>query len=473
MKRSVVVVVLLLLALVLPVACAAPGSDELTSMLAAYDDHAVQVSVLVVDLDTGERVFAREPQRLCRPASTMKLLPTSAICRLVPGGSITTRLVASGMPEGEVTLVGNGDPMLSAQDVRELAAELKAKGLVKATGSVRCADPLLHTRRFGLGWMWDDEPEPFLPVLSGATIDGGCVTVQAKNGEDGLEVKLLPVAGPLKLRVSGGGDRLSVGRGRYRNAEVVRVVGGVIEDHVMERRVTVPDPALYTAHVVGEALQRFGMGGAPDGYEVVLPSTVGRHALEAKLDRSIADVVVNTNKVSDNLGAEMLLRWVGAHSPVRRMGIPPHPSKEFASDCQGYGRQRLRTELKRLGFGDSDYRIADGSGVSHYNLVSAELLVSVLADMHKAGGPSYELFRRSLPIAGVDGTLASRMKDTLAKGRVFAKTGTISAVSNLAGYVETKSGRNLAFAIMCQNFVGFSSPWRYLQDDICAVLAEL
>ena len=114
-----------------------------------------------------------------------------------------------------------------------------------------------------------------------------------------------------------------------------------------------------------------------------------------------------------------------------------------------------------------------GSGVSHYNLLSAELLVRVLADMHKTGGASYELLRRSLPIGGVDGTLKSRMKGTAAEGRVFAKTGTVSAVSNLAGYVDTKSGRRLAFAIMCQNFVGSARPWRELQDRICAELAEL
>ena len=118
-------------------------------------------------------------------------------------------------------------------------------------------------------------------------------------------------------------------------------------------------------------------------------------------------------------------------------------------------------------------RVADGSGVSHYNLVSAELLVELLVDMHARGGRGYDLFRSSLPVAGVDGTLAGRMKGSAAEGRVLAKTGTISAVSNLAGYVDTRSGRRLAFALLCQNFVGSARPWRQLQDELCAMLAEL
>jgi D-alanyl-D-alanine carboxypeptidase/D-alanyl-D-alanine-endopeptidase (penicillin-binding protein 4) len=149
-----------------------------------------------------------------------------------------------------------------------------------------------------------------------------------------------------------------------------------------------------------------------------------------------------------------------------------HPV-ELGVESETIGRMTVQADLEALGVGDAAVRVADGSGVSHYNLVSADLLVRLLVDMHERGGRGYELFRRSLPVAGVDGTLANRMKGTAAERRVFAKTGTISAVSNLAGYVDTRSGRRLAFAILCQNFVGSAKPWRALQDRVCAALAEL
>src|SRR5690606_7946245 len=118
------------------------------------------------------------------------------------------------------------------------------------------------------------------------------------------------------------------------------------------------------------------------------------------------------------------------------------------------GLETLREDVRQLGLDPDVYRLSDGSGMSHYTLVSAELLVATLVDMHRNGGPGLEVFERSLPIAGVDGTLASRMRGTPAEGRVRAKTGTISGVSGLAGYVTTASGRRLAFAILVQNFVG-------------------
>ena len=99
--------------------------------------------------------------------------------------------------------------------------------------------------------------------------------------------------------------------------------------------------------------------------------------------------------------------------------------------------------------------------------------LEALEDMHRSGGRGFEIFESSLPVAGVDGTLARRMRGTAAEGRVHAKTGTISGVSNLAGYVTTTSGRHLAFAIMVQNYVGSSAPWRELQDSFCVQLAEL
>ncbi|MCK5941514.1 MAG: D-alanyl-D-alanine carboxypeptidase/D-alanyl-D-alanine-endopeptidase [Planctomycetes bacterium] len=450
------------LLLLLLSACATTGGSALGELLAPHDEHPVEVHVLVVDLDTGETVFAREAERLCRPASTMKLLTTSSTCRRELDRRFVTQVICDGAPEGSVTLIGGGDPFLTTADVRRMAATIAAQGVRRIRGPIRVMDPLRDAPRWGEGWMWDDEPSVFQPLLAGMTVDRGCVTVEVAAAEGGLEAKLLPVAGELLLRVDPGGERLRVSRGRYRDEHVVRVSGAVEGPEPEQRRISVPDPARFAGHVLVDALRRAGVACGGD-VEVVAHREVPS-GIVASCRRSLADVVVETDKVSDNLGAELLLRHLAAVDEANPTAL--------GAGAETVGRMVVEGDLEQLGVASGGCRVADGSGVSHYNLVSADLLVRLLVDMHEFGGEGYELFRRSLPIAGVDGTLRYRMKGTAAEGRVFAKTGTISAVSNLAGYIETRSGRHLAFAVLCQNFVGPAGPWRDLQDRICALLAD-
>jgi len=445
--------------------CASAPPAALARALAEFDEHPVQVCALVVDLDTGEVVLSREAQRLCRPASTMKLLTTSAICRRDVDRAFRTRVVCDGEATGQITLVGDGDPFLSTADLRRMASTLAAQGVEEVLGPVVVVDPLRDAPRWGEGWMWDDEPSTFQPLFSGAVVDRGCVTVAIQGSGDELQAALRPVQGELELEVADAGLGLRVTRGRYQRARFVRVSGGRSDGAAATRRLSVPDPARYAGHVLVDALRRAGIKvDVGSGVRVVGPREVAA-GVEAWCERPLAEVVVETNKVSDNLGAELLLRDLAS--------VAGEQAVELGVESETVGRMTVQADLEALGTEARAVRVADGSGVSHYNLVSAELLVELLVDMHARGGRGYDLFRSSLPVAGVDGTLAGRMKGSAAEGRVFAKTGTISAVSNLAGYVDTRSGRRLAFALLCQNFVGSARPWRQLQDELCAMLAEL
>ncbi|MEC8252277.1 MAG: D-alanyl-D-alanine carboxypeptidase/D-alanyl-D-alanine-endopeptidase [Planctomycetota bacterium] len=451
--------------LVLLAGCAAAPSASLAPLLWTPSSERARVSAMVVDLDTGEVLVAREAHKLCRPASTMKLLTSASICRRALGRAFRTRVVCDGPRRGRVTLVGDGDPHLSTADVRRLAVRLAEQGVTAVEGPLRVVDPLRDAPRWGEGWMWDDEPAVFQPILSGATVDRGCVTVSLRGGERELEVTLQPVQGALEVRLGGLDGALRVTRGRYRHADVVRVSGRLPRGAAAERRLSAPDPARYTGYVLADALRRAGVAVPDDvGVEVLGPREVPA-GVEAWCERPLSKVVTETNKVSDNLGAELLLRDLARVSDLHTV--------ELGVESETIGRMTVRADLDELGVDEGGARIADGSGVSHYNLISAELLVTLLVDMHARGGAGFELFRSSLPVAGVDGTLSGRMQGTPAAGRVFAKTGTISGVSNLAGYVDTRSGRRLAFAILCHDFVGSPAPWRALQDRFCSAMAAL
>ena len=136
------------------------------------------------------------------------------------------------------------------------------------------------------------------------------------------------------------------------------------------------------------------------------------------------------------------------------------------------GIKMIDSLITLAGFDPSDYRIVDGSGVSHYNLISAELILGVLKYLYYEKPQLFKLFYDSLPIAGSDGTLENRMTDTPAQNNLRAKTGTISGVSCLSGYIKARNGHNIAFSVMVQNYVTKAKVARVFIDEICDLLAR-
>ena len=169
-------------------------------------------------------------------------------------------------------------------------------------------------------------------------------------------------------------------------------------------------------------------------------------------------MVIFQNKVSDNLSAENSLKTLSAEV-LGRAGSTQH------------GVSLVKQTLAAFGIDSASFRMVDGSGVSHYDLVTSDLSVKLLQGMWR-NKDLFDLYYASLPIAGVDGTLSSRMRKTAAHTNLHAKTGTISGVTTLAGYVTTADGELLAFSMMMQNFIGSSEPFRRAQDAIGALMAN-
>lgn len=214
-----------------------------------------------------------------------------------------------------MTLIGGGDAFLSSDELRGLVRELVQQGLRRVRGAaVTVVDPLHAGDRFGEGWMWDDEPGAFMPPVSAAAVDGGCVTVEVRAAADGgMAARLLPVAGPFALDAAASDGPLRVTRGVYTDRERVTVRGHVDGQRAVRRRLSAPDPARYTASVLAGLLAEEGLlAGEPVCTVVASAPVFAAGAPRAVLHRPIADVVARTNKPSDNLGAELLLRRLGA-----------------------------------------------------------------------------------------------------------------------------------------------------------------
>lgn len=172
---------------------------------------------------------------------------------------------------------------------------------------------------------------------------------------------------------------------------------------------------------------------------------------------SIDQILVEMMKSSDNLYAESLFYQVAA---AAAKGKHPARAKDAAEEIDALYR--------KIGFKPSDYRVADGSGLSLYNYQSAELQAGLLRYAYHNTN-IFEHLYPSLPVAGIDGTLKKRMTNTCSRGNVHAKTGTVSGVSSLSGYLTAANGNMLCFAIMNQGVLS-SSPAKRFQDRVCNIL---
>lgn len=172
---------------------------------------------------------------------------------------------------------------------------------------------------------------------------------------------------------------------------------------------------------------------------------------------TIDQVLMPMMKESDNLCAEALFYQLGASTGA-------HPAT--ARDA----RTVVRRLVEKVGLRPSDYRIADGSGLSLYNYVTAELEVMLLRYAYQNTNIYMHLLP-SLPVAGEDGTLRRRMRGTFTSGNVKAKTGSVTAISSLAGYCTAANGHVLCFAIINQG-IRRGSEGRAFQDRVCEALCR-
>jgi D-alanyl-D-alanine carboxypeptidase/D-alanyl-D-alanine-endopeptidase (penicillin-binding protein 4) len=445
--------------------------QAITALLLRLGPHAI-TAVRVVSLDRGEVLYERNADLSLNPASNMKLLTSAtALAKLGPEYRFTTRVLASARPDadgtvaGDLALQGGGDPVLETEGLQKLADGVKAAGIRKVTGSLKVDDYRFDTERLGAGWNWDDEPFSYSAQISALAVNRNVLHVDVSPGGapgDPPVVRVRPLEGYARVVVDaatgerGSGTEIRIGRERARNE--IRVSGSIAVDAapLKAREVTMEEPELLAGALFLKLLSERGVqvgssvARAPASRDAVLVAALQSPPLKG--------IVALENKPSDNLIAETLLKELG------------YACKK--SGTAESGGQVVEGWLKELGIDTGGLRVSDGSGLGRRNLVTARLMSDLLAKADRQ--PWREAFINSLPVAGVDGTLRSRMKDSLAERNVRAKTGTISRVSALSGYVTTAGGERLAFSILLNNFPGPTSGSdgaKRVEDGIAVALA--
>ena len=442
------------------------------------------VGLKVVRVRDGRVLYERNSRKFFHPASNMKLfVAAAALIYLGPDYRFVTRVATdsgaavSDTLHGNIYLIGSGNPDFSFGDLAYLVESLYAAGIRYVAGDIICDDSYLDDIRYGNGWMWDEGSSDLYAPIGALTVQDNSVDVYVapeKEADLPARVWLVPATDYVKLinqtvTIAGAKtnglaedslpsyEPLEVER-RWRTGEnIIDVTGTVpIGSPIQVTGVNIVDPTRYFGTLFWELCRRMGIEIAGE----VKTGAAPEHArlLARHVSPPLSTIITNMNKPSDNLSAELLLKVIGAET----MGPPGTADK---------GIFVIKKMLAGWGADTSHVQFADGSGVSRYNLVTPDLLVRLLVQVYRDFTIRSE-FIASLPIGGLDGTLARRMKQTAAMGVVHAKTGSLNGVSTLSGYTLAYDGEVLAFSIMMSHFVEPARRYRQLQDQICDVLTR-
>jgi D-alanyl-D-alanine carboxypeptidase/D-alanyl-D-alanine-endopeptidase (penicillin-binding protein 4) len=412
--------------------------------------------VVVHSLDRNDRIFELNSHSLLVPASILKRLTVATAVDAVGWDYRFTTTIgvtgtrSDGVLHGDVVVDGDGDPSLGGRggdDLAVLVNAITAAGIGRVDGRIIGADDRLEDARPALAWAWDDLGYPSGSLFGALNYAENRMTVTvspgATAGQPGvLGVDPLAAGRPLINRTV----TTAVGGNQFvwpeqRPGETGLTIAGTVAPGRAPARLTISsgNPTVWFAAALRNRLIAAGVpvaGPAVDGDDIEPwgpPTSISTYR-----SPTLAQIAVPMLKDSINLYAESVMRLNSAPSA--------HP-KTNDTALEGF-----RGRMSGWGISADAYQVIDGSGLSRRDAVAPEVFLAVLQRMYDPSGTSP--WMQALPLAGIDGSLDNRMKGTAADHNVRAKTGTMSNIRSLAGYVTTADGEHLAFVIMVNGFEG-------------------
>lgn len=474
---------------------------QVFEILKDFNEKKSNYGLAIYSLDKKEFYLKHNVESYFIPASLTKLVTTfAALNKLGKDYQIKTFVYANGsikngVLEGNLYIYGTGDPLFSNSDLDLIVEDVKRFGIQRINGSIY-SDPSFfdgQTDRFIYSGDFDvvQKTQPITSIAFQKNIIKIIVSAGSIYGR-GVDVQIIPSTEAIKV---------------YNNAKVTRSLGEKIKEKynntiliggggvIAQRRIPQTKPeATKKAFKVSSEIDNNGnqviwvTGNLPSGtsktYEFFIenPPIAVAGALKRRLEnagisitgsfgvaqvpseksqiisityRNINDVLKEMNKESDNYLAETVFKIIG--SIDRKM---TSNSKEAT--------RYIFTLLDSLKIPCAECKMFDGSGLSRRNRFSPEAILQILIYLKQ--GPNPQFIDTMLSIAGYDGTLKLRMVGTFAQGRVFAKTGTHSNASGLAGFVQTRDNERIAFVFMYNGEKAFQ--FKKIEDNLCILLSE-
>ena len=444
--------------------------DQLTESIdqIIYEElpEGTDIALMVYDLTNDSTLYAYREKVMCRPASVQKVITSvTALSSLGADYKFRTALRTQGsvkdsVLDGNLYLVGGLDPALNEHELRSMVSDLKKAGVKKINGTLYADVSMMDSTWWASGWCWDDAPASFQPYISPLMVHQGFVGIEVKPTSKGQApvVNIYPSNTYVKVVNKAVTQDKSLGpititRDWMHNDNTIVVEGNCTRRQSTDLSVVGSADftfALFRQYLdeAGISYGKYGWGNCP---VMARDISVVSHSLPAIIKEAL--------KESNNLFAEAMFLQTG------RIQYPKGITfKDAAKFLQNFVD-------RKFGMFSSSFNIVDGCGLSMYDLCSPQFMVDMLSLVYR-DSELYPILYKSLPIAGVDGTLKTRLNAKTTLNKVHAKTGSVTGSCTLAGYIHTADGRDLAFCIMNEGAVKMA-PSRKIQDRICTVLCEL
>ncbi len=475
-RRAALAAVVSLLAAAAPGRARADLAADRAALQAALDDivqrsalSTARVGMQVARLSDGQVLYARNADDLLNPASNVKLFTTAAaLSRLGPGHRFETEFLVDRQPEqkgkkpprfksgdirGPLYVRGEGDPSLTAERLRGLVDDLWFAGLRSVSGDLVLDDTAFDEDRVGPGFDQESSDKGYMAPVGALSLESNVVSVHLAPGDavgQRALVELDPDSGFFVVE----NRTHTVSARSLRRIFVTSLPMGEKQKIVVAGRVPlgsppttvwrkIDQPAFYFGYTLKAMLEKRGIKVRGKVRRCAVPKEAQPYLLHQS--ETLDLILKRTNKSSSNFTAEQLVKALGAQATG-------------AAGTWADGIAAIEDFLSReVGIPLGTFVMKNGSGLNDTNRFSAAQICKLLRHMH-ARFPLAPEFLSSLPIAGKDGTIHTRMEGTDADGRLRAKTGTLENVSSLSGYVQTAGGEPLVFALMVNDFQGRLGP---------------
>jgi D-alanyl-D-alanine carboxypeptidase/D-alanyl-D-alanine-endopeptidase (penicillin-binding protein 4) len=445
--------------------------------------------VLIVDAESGETLYEQNADKYFVPASNMKLFTTAlALAKLGPEYRFHTtletpgKISSEGVLSADVVLLGRGDPNLSNRKfpfelkeefdgpqekaLAELADAVAAKGVREISGDVIGDDSYFPRERYPNGWEIDDMVWEYGAAISAIVVADNTVALTLTPGEqpgNAVQAAVTPATPDFLVEnnviTSAADVKPDLTLTREPGSNLVVVKGSLPAKSTPRKLVlAIEEPAQHAAALLKRLLEERGIkvaGVARARHDHAEPAS-DPIVLAEHVSVPLGDAVKLINKISQNLHTEMLLRTV-----ARQNGVWATPDDLMKVPADFY---------TAAGIAPGDVIQADASGLSRHDLATPRAIVTMLSFAQKQSW--FEAYYVSLPVAGIDGTLEDRMKNTPAAGRIHAKTGSVEHVRTLSGFAETPGGRRLIFSFLSNNQGGKSHEAADALTGLCVAMLE-